>query len=295
MQIASNKISEVIKFFRQELKDLYDAGEIDTFITYCFEVYLNFTKTDLLLKSSENMSESELLKFSFAVKQLKQFRPIQYILGNAHFYKLNFIVTDQVLIPRPETEELVNVILHDLKEKNTGSILDIGTGSGCIAVALKKNKPAATVYAMDISETALELAKQNAKLNQTDIVFFQQDILNVDPASAFSALHFDTIVSNPPYICISEKEDMSKNVVDYEPHLALFVQNDDPLLFYKAIADFSLKRLANNGYLYFEINALYGAEVIDMLKKRGFENLVLMKDLNNKSRMLRGTVKRSIS
>lgn len=288
MKIASTKISDVIKFFRQELNGLYDAGEIETFISYCFEAYLNLRKTDLLLKASHTMSESELLKFNSAVKQLKQYRPIQYILGKADFYKLHFRVTDQVLIPRPETEELVAFMLEDIKQNHAASILDIGTGSGCIAITLKKNRPSAHVFAMDISTSALELAKENATLNQTDITFFQQDILMV-PTCRSPETYFDFIVSNPPYICISEKEKMSKNVLDYEPHLALFVKDEDPLLFYRAIADFSLQHLKEKGVLYLEVNEAYGLETKDMLHEKGFKNLALIRDLNNKNRILRAT------
>ena len=290
MKIASTKISDVIKFFRQELTGLYDDGEIETFIRYCFESYLNFTTTDLLLNVSQNIHESELLKFNSAVKQLKRYRPIQYILGWADFYKLKFRVTDEVLIPRPETEELVELILQDIKEKPAVAVLDIGTGSGCIAIALKKNKPAANVFAIDISETALELAKQNAKLNQTEITFFQHDILDGSTTGCFQPEYVDCIVSNPPYICISEKEKMSKNVLDYEPHLALFVKDADPLLFYKAIADFSLQHLNKEGVLYFEVNEAYGLETKAMLHEKGFKNLALIRDLNNKNRILRGTL-----
>lgn len=287
MRIPSTKIADVIKFFRQELNDIYDPGEIETFILYCFEAYLNFNKTDLILSATENVTESELLKFNFAVKQLKQQRPIQYILGVADFYGLKFKVDEQVLIPRPETEELVDLIIREQKYKQELSVLDIGTGSGCIAVALKKNLFQAKVSALDISNEALAIARQNAQSNQVDITFFQEDILNWKPNKPEK---YDCIVSNPPYICFSEKGDMHKNVLEHEPHLALFVPNDDPLLFYNSIADFALKYLQTGGKLYFEINASYGLKTRQMLERKGFKNPTIINDLNNKNRILHGSI-----
>jgi release factor glutamine methyltransferase len=287
MKIPSTKIADVINFFRQELKDIYDAGEIETFISYCFEAYLNFNKTDMILSATENVTESELLKFNFAVKQLKQQHPIQYILGKADFYGLQFNVNEQVLIPRPETEELVELIIREHRHKQELSILDIGTGSGCIAIALKKNLPKAHVSALDVSPEALEIAKGNAERNQVDVSFFQEDILKWDRNKM---VKYDCIVSNPPYICFSEKEQMHKNVLEHEPHLALFVPNDDPLLFYTSIADFALQYLEKNGKLYFEINASYGLKTSEMLEKKGFKNTALINDLNNKNRILHGSI-----
>lgn len=287
MRIASTKIADVIKFFRQELRDIYDPGEIETFILYCFEAFLNFNKTDLILSATENVTESELLKFNFAIKQLKQQRPIQYILGQADFYGLKLKVNEHVLIPRPETEELVDLIIHEQKHKQHLSILDIGTGSGCIAIALKKNLPQADISALDVSREALEIARQNAQSNQVDITFFKEDILKWD---ATKTNQYDCIVSNPPYICFSEKEEMHKNVLEHEPHLALFVPNDDPLLFYNLIADFALKNLKKGGKLYFEINASYGLKTSEMLKGKGFKNTTIVNDLNNKNRILHGSI-----
>lgn len=287
MRIPSTKIADVIKFFRQELKDIYDAGEIETFISFCFEEYLNFNKTDLILSATENVTESELLKFNFAVKQLKQQRPIQYIFGKADFYGLKFKVNEHVLIPRPETEELVDLIIRENKDRQQLSILDIGTGSGCIAIALKKHLPAARISALDVSDQALEIARQNAQANQVDISFFQQDILKWD---AEKALTYDCIVSNPPYICFSEKTGMHKNVLEHEPHLALFVPDEDPLLFYKSIAGFAVSHLKKDGKLYFEINASYGLEASKMLGEKGFKNTAIINDLNNKNRILQGWI-----
>jgi release factor glutamine methyltransferase len=293
MKIASNKIADVVRFFRDELKDIYEKDEVETFIVYCFEEYLNIKRAEIGLRSNETMSESELLKFNFAIKDLKQYKPIQYIFGKADFYGLKFIVNEHVLIPRPETEELVHLIIKDIHYSNLNtqiSILDIGTGSGCIPVALKKNISSAKISAIDISEQALVVAKQNAKLNNAEIEFINDTILNPMSKIRDTEAQFDIIVSNPPYICISEKEQMQKNVVDYEPHLALFIDDQDPLLFYKMIADFTLKHLRSDGKLYVEINPVYGSEIKQMLENKRFKNVILLKDLNNKNRILRCTI-----
>lgn len=317
MRIPSNKIADVVRFFRDELKNTYEKDELETLIAYCFEEYLNLKRADIFLNFDVTISESELLKFNFAIKDLKQHKPIQYIFGKADFYGLKFIVNKHVLIPRPETEELVELIISRTKKQEsrienqepgiTGqeprakgqdlahlashvSILDIGTGSGCIPVALKKNIPLAKVYALDISREALEAAKQNAEMNNVDVEFFLHDILSATDKLPDPDLKFDIIVSNPPYICVSEKEQMQNNVLDHEPHLALFVNDKDPLLFYRSIAGFALKNLKPNGKLYFEINQALGPETKILLEKKGFKNVVLVKDINNNNRILYCTI-----
>lgn len=317
MRIPSNKIADVVRFFRDELKGNYEKEEIETFIAFCFEEYLNLKRVDIFLNGNTTISESELLKFNFAIKDLKSFKPIQYILGEADFYGLLFKVNQHVLIPRPETEELVQLIINEnqipLQELNLEkniflsdssetilikeaervgelSILDIGTGSGCIPIALKKNMPAAIIYALDISEKALEVAKQNAALNKVKVEFFQHDILSSSFSLSNPDLKFDIIISNPPYICISEKEKMSKNVLDYEPHLALFVNDNDPLLFYRTIVDFALIHLKQKGKLYFEINQGFGLETAQMLENKGFKNILLIKDIFNNNRILKCSI-----
>lgn len=288
MRIASNKIKDIARFFREELAGIYEPEELETIIRYCFEEFLNVPYFNLRGHENDTVSESELLKFNFAVKDLKAEKPLQYIFGRADFYRLKFIVNENVLIPRPETEELVDLIIKDLQAsgQTAVSILDIGTGSGCIPVALKKNLPAAQLSAMDISAKALETAQQNAKLNAAEIRFIRQDILH--PAMGETPL-YDLIVSNPPYIKAAEKEQMQKNVLAYEPHLALFVDDDDPLLFYRAIADYALKMLKPGGRIYFEINGALGPETQQLLESRGLKNTELIKDLSNKNRILRGT------
>lgn len=306
MKIASNKIADVIHFFQDNLKNIYEKEELETIIAYCFEEFLNIKRAEIGLRKNETMSESQLLKFNFAIKDLKRQKPIQYIFGKADFYGLKFIVNEYVLIPRPETEELVDIIVKEFKVqsskfknssnpsdqisnlKSQFSILDIGTGSGCIPIALKKNIPEARVYGLDVSEKALDIAKQNAELNRVEVEFVFGDIL--DPKIQLSLSKFDIIVSNPPYVRISEKASMQQNVLEHEPHLALFVNDDDPLLFYKAIADFALENLNSTGKLYFEINENFGLETKQMLEQKGFKNVKLIKDLNGKNRILRGNI-----
>jgi release factor glutamine methyltransferase len=296
MRMPSNKIADVIRFFRDELKTSYESGEIETFIAYCFEEFLNMKREAVFLNPTSTISESELLKFNFAIKELKQHKPIQYILGSADFYGLKFNVNKDVLIPRPETEELVHLIIMEngkWKMENGGGsyfLLDIGTGSGCIPIALKKNIPSANVYALDISAKALDIAKQNAEMNQVTIEFFEYDILSSKSLLPHPDLKFDCIVSNPPYICMAEKEQMQKNVLDYEPHLALFVDDENPLLFYNAIADFALKQLNPKGKLYFEINQALGLETLQLLEHKGFKKIILIKDLNNNNRIVKCTI-----
>ncbi|MBL7883320.1 MAG: peptide chain release factor N(5)-glutamine methyltransferase [Bacteroidia bacterium] len=289
MQIASNKIQDVIRFFKQELDGLYEPSEIDVFISRCFEHFLAIKRIDLLHNAHKTMSESDLLKFNFAIKDLKKCKPLQQILGYADFYGLAFFVNESVLIPRPETEELVDLIIKD-NESDTPEILDIGTGSGCISICLKKNIVKAKVSAVDVSTDALLVAKKNAELIKIDVNFLELDILNNDSWKLFDGKKFDIIVSNPPYICIDEKNTMQKNVLGYEPHLALFVNDSNPLLFYDVIANFALKYLKPNGKLYFEINEKLGAESKQLLENKGFKNVVLFKDLSKKNRILRSNI-----
>lgn len=290
MKIASNKIKDITKYFREELAGIYDLSEIDTMMRYCAEEFLNKDAVDLHSMAETTVSESELLKFNFAVKDLKKQRPLQHILGKADFYGLKFIVNEHVLIPRPETEELVDLIIKDVKATGQKelSILDIGTGSGCIPISLKKHLPFANVSAMDVSEKALETAERNALLNHTEVNFIKDDILN--PSFIHRHPAFNIIVSNPPYIKRSESDSMHQNVLAHEPHLALFVEDEDALLFYRSICDFACTHLNPGGQIYFEINALLGTETKQLLESKGFKNVSLIKDMSNKNRILRGTL-----
>jgi release factor glutamine methyltransferase len=218
--------------------------------------------------------------------QLKLEIPIQYLLGKTSFYGLDFEVNSAVLIPRPETEELVDWIIQSQKLKVKSQkikILDIGTGSGCIAVSLAKNIPNAQVFAIDVSEKALATAKKNANLNDVNVTFLHQSILETEDLEQ----EFDIIVSNPPYVRNLEKKEIKKNVLDNEPHLALFVEDNDALIFYKKIAELAQKNLSNSGQLYFEINQYLGKEMVGLLETMSFKNIELRKDIYENDRMTR--------
>lgn len=235
-------------------------------------------------------AQSDMLAQS--IERLLQHEPLQYITGKAHFYGLEFKVNSHVLIPRPETEELVHLILQASSPSAPISILDIGTGSGCIPIALKKHLPSATVYALDVSAEALKVAEENARLNEADVQFIKGDILDPETGSGMTMSTLDMIVSNPPYITGNEKADMHANVLQHEPHLALFVPDEDPLLFYKAIARFANRHLKTGGTLYVEINAAYGEEVKNCMHMYGFADIVIVKDMQGKDRMVKGILVR---
>ena len=293
MRIASNKVKDIVRFFHQELYGLYEKAEIQEFVVYCFEEFASICRHEITLKYNDKVSESELLKFNFAIKYLKSYKPIQYIIKKADFYGLKFCVNNHVLIPRPETEELVRQVIGEIggraQEKvKTTHILDIGTGSGCIAIALKKNIPDVLVHAMDISEEALKVASENAALNHLDILFLKQDILYY-PETPLPLPQYDIIVSNPPYVRMQEKQQMSANVLNYEPSIALFVEDEAPLIFYEAIAKYAVKCLKKDGVIYVEINEYLSEETAAVFIDRGFENVNVYKDINAKNRILRAS------
>lgn len=272
-------------YFIQELTPLYDAGEAESFFYLVLEAKHQLKRVYLALQPELAFSESELKIWSSILEQLKKEIPIQYILGVTHFYGLEFEVNSAVLIPRPETEELVDWIIQNSKSKAQNSklkILDIGTGSGCIAIALAKNLPNAQVFALDVSEQALATAKTNAELNQVRIQFIHQSILETEDLGQ----QFDVIVSNPPYVRELEKQEIKKNVLDNEPHLALFVEDNDALIFYRKIAQLAQKNLNPQGQLYFEINQYLGQEMFDLLREMGFKDTVLRKDIYGNDRMI---------
>jgi release factor glutamine methyltransferase len=286
MRIPTNKISDIAQFFRNELSSNYEKEEIENFIAYCFEDFIGYTKTDLIIKQDRTVSESDLLKFHFAVKDLKRGRPIQYILGKASFYGMEFIVNSNVLIPRPETEELVKLILDNAAaHAESFSILDIGTGSGCIAVALKKNLPRCHVYALDVSEEAIKVAKENALRNECEIHFIHGDIRDAQIMEKLPAC--TVIVSNPPYVKNSERASMHENVVEHEPHVALFVPDEDALVFYKVIAEIGKSKLKAGGAVYVEINEALGIDTAILFQKEGYTNVQLLQDMQGKDRMIK--------
>ena len=283
------KIKEYRSHFIEELTPIYDAGEAESFFYLILEEKHQLKRIDLALHSDLEFSEEESSVWNSILEQLKLEIPIQYLLGKTSFYGLDFEVNANVLIPRPETEELVDwIIANDqmTKSLNPQKILDIGTGSGCIAISLAKNIPNAQVYAIDVSGKALATAKKNAVLNEVNVTFISQNILQTENLEQ----QFDIIVSNPPYVRNLEKEEIKKNVLDNEPHLALFVEDNDALIFYKKIAELARKNLAENGRLYFEINQYLGAEMIDLLEKMNFKNIELRKDIYGNDRMIKGSV-----
>ena len=272
-----------IATIRKELAGIYSREETESLIFLIFEKVKGYSRTQFLLAKNDQLSPEDCLKIDEIVARLKKHEPIQYILGETEFYGLPFFTVPEVLIPRPETEELVQWIIQE-NRGSTPTILDIGTGTGCIAVSLRKNLPESTVLACDISPVCLETARRNAQINQAEISVFKYDILNEKPYINFPEL--DIIVSNPPYIRESEKARMEKNVLDHEPELALFVQDETPLIFYEQIAKFALNHLKNKGRLYFEINEAFGPECCEMLQERGFQEVILKKDIHNKNRMM---------
>jgi release factor glutamine methyltransferase len=272
-------------YFTKALSELYPQTEIDTFFFYLMEAYLDFQRIDLIIKPNFKISTEAGVLFKKALEALKKEIPIQYILGETEFYGLPFIVNRHTLIPRPETEELVEWILETADITAPLQIIDIGTGTGCIPITLAKHLPNARLFAIDISKEALRIAKQNAILNNVKLHFTEKNILKTTTLPQ----KFDIIISNPPYVRELEKVDIKKNVLDNEPHIALFVEDDNPLLFYDKIADLAIEHLTKNGLLYFEINQYLGTETVEMLHKKGFKNIDLKKDVFGKDRMIQCT------
>lgn len=277
------KITAYRSQFLQTLKPLYDAAEAESFFYLLLEDRRQIKRVDLALDPTKEFSSREIANWEAAVEKLKTFIPIQYIIGHTEFFGLPFEVDPSVLIPRPETEELVQWILSNQTNKSSNlRMLDIGTGSGCIAVALAKNLPQAGVHAIDVSEKALVIAKRNATRNAVALNFIQKNILETDDLR----VQYDVIVSNPPYVRNLEKHEINKNVLDHEPHLALFVDDHDALIFYRKIADLAIKNLTEDGQLYFEINQYLGKETMDMLEQKGFSQLELRADIYGNDRMI---------
>jgi release factor glutamine methyltransferase len=284
--------------FFDALKDIQDEQEIESFFFILTEYLHNLKRVDVALNPDFEISDAAIEKWNVILAQLQQEKPIQYITGEAWFYGLQFEVNENTLIPRPETEELVEWIIESQKSKVQSQkleILDIGTGTGCIPISLKVNLPQANVSAIDVSEKALEVAKRNAELNKVEINFIQTNILEVEDLSKLATSNFqlptsiDIIVSNPPYVRNLEKQEIKKNVLEYEPHLALFVEDTDALLFYRKIAQLALKNLSSNGLLFFEINQYLGKETVELLENLGFKNIELKKDIYGNDRMVKST------
>lgn len=275
-------------YFINSLLNYYPETEIISFFYVLTQYILVLRRIDVSLSYNNKISKIDIEKFQDSIDKLKFYEPIQYIVGETEFYNLPFKVNNSVLIPRPETEGLVDWIINTYQTSNYKQlhILDIGTGSGCIAISLAKNLPNSKVFGLDVSKEALDIAKQNAKLNNLEVKFIEADILNCD--FEFDDFKFDIIVSNPPYVRELEKEKMNAKVLKYEPHLALFVENEDSLLFYKKISQFANKTLRSKGQLFFEINEYLGKEMFNLLKDEGFVDIELKSDIYGKDRMIKG-------
>lgn len=272
--------------FTTTLSSLYDKEEAESFFYLVLEKLHQLKRVDLALQPELHFTDKEILVWNAILEKLQLEIPIQYILGSTDFYGLEFKVNENVLIPRPETEELVDwIVLNHKKSEisNQLKIVDIGTGSGCIAISLAKNIANTVVFALDVSEKALATAKINAHKNATAVTFIQVDILKTNDLK----IAFDIIVSNPPYVRNLEKAEIKKNVLENEPHLALFVDDNDALLFYRKIAELAQTNLAPNGALYFEINQYLGKETVALLEKMSFKNIELRKDIYRNDRMIR--------
>jgi release factor glutamine methyltransferase len=283
-------LKKLKKICIDQLSTQYPIEEIESFYFILLEDRLNLKRVDIALNPNLNILPEDWTYFNNCISKLYKEIPIQYIIGNTEFYGLPFKVTPDTLIPRPETEELVQWILnytsfdatqHPKKNKQI-NILDIGTGSGCIAISLAKNLPNSNVTAYDVSEEALKVAKQNAILNEVTVTFDKIDILKTD----FLKNKFDIIVSNPPYVRNLEKKEINKNVLGNEPHLALFVKNNNPLLFYDKIADLAKNNLKPGGQLFFEINQYLGIETVELLNKKGYSKIELRKDIFRNDRVI---------
>lgn len=282
-------MTDTIAYIRHSLENLYPKNEIQSFTRLIMEEVCGIPPHHLLFGKGKDLSDTEKLEIKEIIEQLQKYKPLQYILGKADFYGRTFRVNPSVLIPRPETEELIEHICNDRQQEaeKPVTILDIGTGSGCIAITLAKELPRADVVAIDISPDALETARENARALHAPVTFIPCDILDTGRAEAAIPFLFDVIVSNPPYVMEREKETMEANVLEYEPPLALFVSDSDPLLFYRAIARFGRKKLKKGGRLYLEINALCGPDTVRLLEQEGYHSIQLIRDLSDKDRMVK--------
>ncbi|ATL47704.1 protein-(glutamine-N5) methyltransferase, release factor-specific [Chitinophaga caeni] len=280
-------IQSAFAFALQQLQSIYDSRESATIANILLEHISGYNKMDRILFKDESLDASQEAKLLLAIQSLLAHQPLQYIIEAAWFYGMQFYVNQHVLIPRPETEELVSWVLEEQHTMHGEvNIIDIGTGSGCIPISIKKHWEAANVYGIDLSETALEVARKNAEQLQVEVNFTGQDILRANALEQLPT--FDIIVSNPPYIKESEKKQMQKNVLDYEPGIALFVPDHDPMLFYRTIASIAMEKLRKGGKIFFEINEAHAPEVEGCLHDAGFHNVLRKQDIFGKDRMVSG-------
>lgn len=281
-------LKEAFQNFQTLIQRNYDADEARSISQIVFKEILGYDTIQLILNENDLLPASLFEQLDYIAFQLNEHKPIQYILGHTEFYGLTFEVNENVLIPRPETEELVDWIIKDHRDENSIKILDIGTGSGCIPISLKFNLLSADVSAIDVSNKAIELAKKNAFKNNVDISFIHQDILVLDELTN----DYDVVVSNPPYVLESEKSEMRKNVLDYEPDLALFVSDSDPLIFYRKIINLIESNSIKSTQLYFEINESYAEELMQLFDVKIWQEIELRKDIRGKDRMLKAVLVR---
>ena len=300
MNSSENTVKSILHYFHNSLKINYDQEELTQLCNWSFEKIMGYSRVEMLLNAETKVNTAQYHQFIDTVEKLKMHMPIQYIFEETEFYDLKFILNSSVLIPRPETEELVKWMLKDIEsiskfDRNAASsaskikVLDIGTGSGCIAIALQKFGIDVQVTALDISEEALKIAFKNADLNQVPIHFVHCDIEELEKAinATKQVDFFDVLVSNPPYVLNSEKLQMHSNVLNYEPHLALFVDDSEPLRYYKSILNFAKHKLKAGAYIYFEINEAFSNELEVLLNEFGYDEPMVKKDINEKPRMVK--------
>ncbi len=280
-------IAQLVDKFKKELLSYYSPNEVWTFIDLIFKKMFSIDKTFIHAHPEQELPKFDYEQIRSIIKELKQYKPIQYIIGEVQFLDLTLSIKPGVFIPRPETEELVNLIIqHKHSIKHQFKLIDIGTGSGCIAVSLAKHLPLAQVFATDLSTTALDVAKLNAQRHNVNIFFQLHDIIaTYPPVFNGKTPKFNVIVSNPPYVPVSMKQNMSKTVLDYEPEEAIFVSDDEPLIYYEALCYFADKYLEPNGDIYCEVNEFLVKEMVEMLNSRGYNNFSIINDLSGKSRI----------
>lgn len=284
MFVKTNSVKELPLYFREKLQDIYGERESDNLCWLAISFELGLSKYEVR-QSDKKLTESQLLRFRSIIKRLELQEPIQYILGETEFYGLTLKVRPGVLIPRPETEELVDIVIRTVRPNVR--VLDIGTGSGCIPLAIKSKLPQTQVQAMDISSEAISIAKENSLDLSLEVAFIQADIMAVE----LQPNSLDVIISNPPYIPYEEQKLMAKNVVAFEPEMALFVDDRDPLVFYRRIVKQAEKALESGGYLFFEIHESYGKEVKSLFDIELFDKVEIIKDLQGKDRIIKAQKK----
>ncbi len=289
MTPLSNKLKDIVDFFKADLKSYYSENELNAITVNVFESLLNINRQNMALYPEKRLNESQIVMLIKVIKRLKNYEPLQYIIGSTDFLDLKLNIKPLVFIPRPETEEFVLWIEQHLRTNRAKKsyLIDIGTGSGCIALSLKKRLPDFSVSGIDINPAAIALAKENARLSGLKVNFFEKDIFNFHSDEFFVKNQWDVIVSNPPYVKLSEKNIIDQNVLNYEPPDALFVEDNKPLIFYEAISDIAQKSFKDGGMLFFEINELMGEYVKDLLENKGFDDIEIKKDIHDKERFVK--------